>query len=158
MHSRAIAVLRVLDEKHHQKGHDGGASIDDQLPGVAEPKQRSSDEPHRDRRGREHEGYGVAHATGHPIAFVRSSRPRARRLWGVRWRGPSISQSARMVSGYKDSGTCVPSGCWLAATVAAIAWQSLTRLQRDACCHVCHELPSQLVRMTNCHDMRTSWR
>jgi hypothetical protein len=29
-----ISVLCVLDEKHHQKGHDRCASINDQLPGV----------------------------------------------------------------------------------------------------------------------------
>lgn len=41
----SVSVLCVLNQKHHQKGHDGGACIDDQLPSVAEVKQRTCDEP-----------------------------------------------------------------------------------------------------------------
>ena len=30
----AIAVLRILDQEHHQEGDDGRARVDDELPGV----------------------------------------------------------------------------------------------------------------------------
>lgn len=29
-----VAVLHVLDEEHHEKGDDGGAGVDDQLPAI----------------------------------------------------------------------------------------------------------------------------
>ena len=34
MHCFGVAVLGVLNQEHHQKGNDGGSSVDDQLPGV----------------------------------------------------------------------------------------------------------------------------
>jgi hypothetical protein len=40
-----IAVLCVLDEKHHQKGHDRCASINDQLPGVGKVEEWAGDTP-----------------------------------------------------------------------------------------------------------------
>src|SRR4051812_36350400 len=39
---RAIPVLRILDEKNHQEGHDRRAGIDDQLPSVGVPKIRTT--------------------------------------------------------------------------------------------------------------------
>jgi hypothetical protein len=38
MQDIGIAVLRILDQEHHQEGDDGGRSVDDQLPGVIETK------------------------------------------------------------------------------------------------------------------------
>src|SRR5690349_1083299 len=35
-----IAVLRVLDEEHHEKGDDRRSRIDDELPCIAEVKKR----------------------------------------------------------------------------------------------------------------------
>ena len=32
---QCVAVLRILNQKHHQERDDGGAGIDDQLPCVA---------------------------------------------------------------------------------------------------------------------------
>src|SRR5690606_8853601 len=34
LQGRAIPVLRVLDEEHHEEGDDGRAGIDDELPGI----------------------------------------------------------------------------------------------------------------------------
>src|SRR5688572_12874584 len=34
-----VAVLRVLDQEHHQEGDDRGGGVDDQLPGIAEAEQ-----------------------------------------------------------------------------------------------------------------------
>ena len=31
---RPVSVLRVLDQEHHEEGHDGGAGVDDELPGI----------------------------------------------------------------------------------------------------------------------------
>lgn len=42
-----ITVLGVLDEKHHEEGDNGRTGIDDELPGIAEMKQRSSRGPNK---------------------------------------------------------------------------------------------------------------
>ena len=50
LHCRAVAVLRVLDQEHHQEGDDGGAGVDDQLPGIGEAEDRAGRRPdHHDR-------------------------------------------------------------------------------------------------------------
>jgi hypothetical protein len=50
-----VAVLRALDQKHHQEGHDRRASVDHELPGIAEAEQRSTHAPeeNNEHRGRE---------------------------------------------------------------------------------------------------------
>ena len=50
-----VAVLRVLNQEHHQERDDGGRCIDDELPGVAEAEERPADRPDDDRREREQE-------------------------------------------------------------------------------------------------------
>ncbi len=36
----AVAILRILNQEDHQEGHNGGAGINDQLPGIAKAKER----------------------------------------------------------------------------------------------------------------------
>ena len=43
-----IAVLRVLDQEHHQERHDRRAGIDDELPRVAEAEHGTADPPDDD--------------------------------------------------------------------------------------------------------------
>lgn len=45
LHGLAVAVPGVLDQKDHEKGHDRGAGVDHQLPGVAEAKEGADDGP-----------------------------------------------------------------------------------------------------------------
>jgi hypothetical protein len=45
-----ILVLGALNEKHHQKGDDGGAGVDHQLPRIRIVEDRPADDP-----GQEHE-------------------------------------------------------------------------------------------------------
>src|SRR5262245_61735456 len=40
-----VAVLGVLDQKHHQECDDGGRRVDDELPGIAEAEERTRDRP-----------------------------------------------------------------------------------------------------------------
>src|SRR5262249_16743365 len=40
-----IPVLRVLDEKHHEKGDDGGGRVNDELPCVGIMKVRAQNRP-----------------------------------------------------------------------------------------------------------------
>src|SRR5688572_29358618 len=40
-----VTVLRVLDQEHHQESDDGSPCVDNQLPGIAEAKQRPSYHP-----------------------------------------------------------------------------------------------------------------
>ena len=56
MERRAVAVLCILDEKHHQKSNNGGSCVDDQLPGVRVVKQRTSDRPDHDCKARDGKG------------------------------------------------------------------------------------------------------
>lgn len=41
LHGRRIAVLRVLDEEHHQERYDGSAGVDDKLPSVRPGEKRT---------------------------------------------------------------------------------------------------------------------
>src|SRR3569833_4674659 len=47
-----VAVLRVLDEKDHQEGHDRRAGVDHQLPGIGIMKYRTRGRPN------DHGAYG----------------------------------------------------------------------------------------------------
>jgi hypothetical protein len=38
LHRFRVAVLRGLNQEHHQERDDGRAGVDDQLPGVTEPE------------------------------------------------------------------------------------------------------------------------
>src|SRR5882757_6146548 len=42
---RSVPVLRVLDEEYHEKRHDRGSGIDDELPRVREIEDWSGDRP-----------------------------------------------------------------------------------------------------------------
>lgn len=42
-----VAILGVLNEKHHEKSDDGGPSVDDELPGVGILKDRTSRGPNQ---------------------------------------------------------------------------------------------------------------
>jgi hypothetical protein len=55
-----ISVLRCLNEKHHQKGDDGGAGVDHQLPGIAVIENRASYRPYDHDRNCRKECYGSA--------------------------------------------------------------------------------------------------
>jgi hypothetical protein len=35
LHRRAVSVLGILNQEHHQEGDNGGGCVDDQLPGIA---------------------------------------------------------------------------------------------------------------------------
>ncbi len=43
-----VAVLRVLNKEDHQKRDDGGARVDDELPGVGVVVERTSEGPYHD--------------------------------------------------------------------------------------------------------------
>jgi hypothetical protein len=43
-----VAILRVLNQKHHQEGDDGRAGVDDKLPRIRKLKERAGDGPHED--------------------------------------------------------------------------------------------------------------
>ena len=64
---RAIAVLRVLDKKHHQERDDRRARIDDQLPGVRILKNRPGRRPGNDEDACEGEGGRAAALPGCPL-------------------------------------------------------------------------------------------
>src|SRR5262249_45389056 len=43
-----VAVLSVLNQKHHEKGHKGGRGVDNELPGIGKMKRGPGDEPDDD--------------------------------------------------------------------------------------------------------------
>ena len=88
-----VAVLGVLDEEHHQKGDDGRAGVDDELPGVAEVKQRPGDGPNQDRQ----------------CGKKKCGRCTGRMCGGMRKSGKVFAEQATL-------RTCAPSsGFWLSA-------------------------------------------
>src|SRR5688572_6766612 len=68
-----VAVLRALDEEHHQEGDDGRAGVDDELPGVAEAKQGAGQRPHEHDAQRHHECRRAAGGVGR--SFCEPSEP-----------------------------------------------------------------------------------
>ena len=48
MHCFGIAVLRILDQEHHEERDDRRGGVDDQLPGIGKMKRRSGEKPHED--------------------------------------------------------------------------------------------------------------
>lgn len=63
VHGLGITVLGVLNEEHHEEGDDGGAGVDDELPGVAVTKDRAGDGPDQDDASGEAEGRGATGGT-----------------------------------------------------------------------------------------------
>ncbi len=71
MHRFRVAILGVLNEKHHQESDNGRPSIDDQLPGIGKMKRRTGQNPnenyeHRSRerpRASEHDGRAAGEDT-----------------------------------------------------------------------------------------------
>ena len=70
-----VAVLRVLDQKHHQEGDDRRAGVDDQLPSIGPTEQRPGDRPDDEQRQRGDERRRLAGLTRHPL---REPRERVR--------------------------------------------------------------------------------
>src|SRR6185369_10721726 len=58
MYRERVLVLRSLNQKHHQKGDNGGAGVYHQLPGVRKMKQRSGDSPDNEHGQSDHERAG----------------------------------------------------------------------------------------------------
>lgn len=48
MNCFCVAVLRVLNQKNHEKGDDCGGRVNDQLPGIGKMKSGASKEPDED--------------------------------------------------------------------------------------------------------------
>jgi len=60
LNSSTVAILRILDEKDHQKSNDGRARVNDQLPCIGKPKQWTGDGPNDDDAGCQDESGGTA--------------------------------------------------------------------------------------------------
>jgi hypothetical protein len=56
MDSACVPVLRVLDQKHHEKRHDRRAGINNELPGVRILEVRSGDHPNDNYQRRYEKG------------------------------------------------------------------------------------------------------
>lgn len=54
-----IPILGILNEKHHEEGHDRRPGIDHELPSVAKSKYRTCNDPHHDYRDRQKECPGL---------------------------------------------------------------------------------------------------
>lgn len=62
-----IAILRILDQEDHQKGHDGRSCVDNELPCVAEAEHRAGKRPQHERGERDHERGRSAGRPGDPL-------------------------------------------------------------------------------------------
>ena len=61
----SIAVLGVLDQKHHQEGNDSRSSIDDELPRVRELEERATQRPKDNGDNAQKKGYRPPRRLGH---------------------------------------------------------------------------------------------
>src|SRR6476661_6258805 len=55
-----VSILGILNEENHQKGHDGGARVNNQLPGVRIIEDRARDRPDHDGERRKQKGGGAS--------------------------------------------------------------------------------------------------
>eukprot|EP01036_Dinobryon_divergens_P040135 gene40134-53026_t len=62
-----VAVLRVLDQEHHEEGDDGGAGVDHQLPSVRKAEHRPADSPKGHYGDRCQKGQRAAKGCGNPL-------------------------------------------------------------------------------------------
>jgi hypothetical protein len=67
MQRGGIAVLRVLDQKHHQEGDNCCARVDDQLLGVRKLETRAGDCPCHDHEARQGKGGCAPALPGGPL-------------------------------------------------------------------------------------------
>src|SRR6185437_1012977 len=67
LNSGAISILGILNQEHHQKGYDGGAGIDHQLPCIGEPEQWPAYSPNHDDEQRQKKGARSACGVRTPI-------------------------------------------------------------------------------------------
>ena len=58
VHRFGVTILRVLNQKHHQEGHDGGGGVNDELPRIGKMKRRTSHDPNKNDQ------YGPAKCPG----------------------------------------------------------------------------------------------
>src|SRR5688500_18716817 len=75
---QAVLVLALLDQEDHQEGDDGGAGVDDELPGVREAEDGARQGPgddHRDGHGKGARAAGGARDGGRPTLEEGRRRP-----------------------------------------------------------------------------------
>ena len=84
-----IAVLRILDEEHHKKSDDGGAGVDDELPGVGKMEQRPARRPQDEDRHGEQKHIRMAHQLGRPAG--KAAEPETE-VAGIRYLLPRHAQ------------------------------------------------------------------
>src|SRR5919109_5353541 len=71
----AIPVLGVLEEEHHQEGHNRRPGVDHQLPGIAEAERWAGERPAQDDQHGEDEGQRMAHRPGRLLGKASEPRP-----------------------------------------------------------------------------------
>ena len=66
--SFGVAVLGVLNNENHQKGDDGRAGVDDELPGIGEVEHRTEHGPDHDGGERQQKGCRRADRQRKPVS------------------------------------------------------------------------------------------
>src|SRR5206468_2385897 len=80
----SIPILRALDHEDHQKRHDRGTGIDDELPGIRPAEQRACCAPKDDAQARHRECDGMTELTLGPAR--EAVKNRSHRFWWIaRW-------------------------------------------------------------------------
>src|SRR5262245_33999704 len=75
MNGGGVAVLGALNQEHHQERDDGGARVDDELPGVREAEERTRNGPDDDDRERGAKGGRLASQDRHAVSEVTEPVP-----------------------------------------------------------------------------------
>ena len=75
-----FAILGVLDDEDHQKRHDRGARIDDEVPSIRPAKKRAGDGPQDDGQDRQHKRSRAAELLLDPAREAGEARPLQRSI------------------------------------------------------------------------------
>src|SRR6266496_1591531 len=67
LNRRAVPILGILNEEHHEKGDNGCPRVDDELPRIAKTEHRPCHGPCNDDQDSSHKGNRMTHGIGGPF-------------------------------------------------------------------------------------------
>ena len=104
-----VAVLRVLDQEHHQERHDRRPGVDDQLPRIRKVKERSRGQPSHDQCDGQRQCRRAAALVRHPSRDALHPSEGAPGFLGHRQTSARRGRSAEKPAHHPPQPTACPS-------------------------------------------------
>ena len=119
LNGRAVAVLRVLNQKHHQKRNDRRGGADQSLPRIGEMKDGRRNRPGHYRGAGECEGKRMARHTGDTAGDQRE--PSRQKVWSALRLFAHVARRPMMMSPMPATNITMPAivgtetrcSCWV---------------------------------------------